>query len=64
MPLTSLFSLLGSMLRFRATIFNFDKFQKQVENYARENRIMKEYDLDITSLRIDHGDSLPQYQVK
>lgn len=52
------------MLRFRTTIFNFNKFQKQIEKYKRKNQFIMEYDLDIASLRIDYNDFLPQYQVK
>ncbi|VDP24825.1 unnamed protein product [Onchocerca flexuosa] len=52
------------MLRFRTTTLNFDKFQKQVDNYKQKNGIVKEYDLDIAILRTDHSDdSLPQYQI-
>uniref|UniRef100_A0A8R1TXB5 SEA domain-containing protein n=1 Tax=Onchocerca volvulus TaxID=6282 RepID=A0A8R1TXB5_ONCVO len=57
-------TIAGSMLRFRTTIFNFDKFQKQVDSYKQENEILKENDLDIAILRIDHDDdSMPQYQI-
>ncbi|EFO27401.1 hypothetical protein LOAG_01080 [Loa loa] len=62
-PIGHCCEICGSMLRFRATIFNFNKFQKQVENYKRENRIVRENDLEIASLRIDHSYSLPQYQI-
>uniref|UniRef100_A0A1I8EJE4 Protein amnionless n=1 Tax=Wuchereria bancrofti TaxID=6293 RepID=A0A1I8EJE4_WUCBA len=62
-PIGHCCEICGSMLRFRATLFNFDKFQKQVENYKKENRIVNKYELDIASLRIDHNDSLPQYQI-
>ncbi|KAK6108838.1 Amnionless family protein [Brugia pahangi] len=62
-PIGHCCEICGSMLRFRATLFNFDKFQKQVENYEKENRIVNKYELNIASLRIDHNDSLPHYQV-
>ncbi|MCP9264525.1 hypothetical protein DINM_022627 [Dirofilaria immitis] len=63
-PIGHCCDICGSMLRFRTTIFNFNKFQKQVENYKRENQIVKEHDLDIAILRIDHiDDILPQYQI-
>uniref|UniRef100_A0A915Q384 Protein amnionless n=1 Tax=Setaria digitata TaxID=48799 RepID=A0A915Q384_9BILA len=52
-----------SMLRFRATTFNFDKFRNKMENYKRENKVVKEYGLDIAILRVDYNDSVPQYQV-
>uniref|UniRef100_A0A0R3RJW7 Protein amnionless n=1 Tax=Elaeophora elaphi TaxID=1147741 RepID=A0A0R3RJW7_9BILA len=62
-PIGHCCEICGSMLRFRTTIFNFDKFQKQIENYERENQIVMEYDLDIASLRIDHNDPMPHYQI-
>ncbi|VBB31251.1 unnamed protein product [Acanthocheilonema viteae] len=61
-PIGHCCEICGSMLRFRATSFNFNKFRKQIENYEQRNRIIMEYDLDISSLRIDHNESLPQYQ--
>ncbi|CAG9536670.1 unnamed protein product [Cercopithifilaria johnstoni] len=62
-PIGHCCEICGSMLRFRTTVFNFNKFQNEVENYKRGNRIIMEYDLDIASLRIDHNDLLPQYQI-
>ncbi|VDM93958.1 unnamed protein product [Onchocerca ochengi] len=63
-PIGHCCEICGSMLRFRTTIFNFDKFQKQVDSYKQENEILKENDLDIAILRIDHDDdSMPQYQI-
>lgn len=51
------------MLRFRATAIDFEKFQKRIENYKQNNRMIEEYDLDIAVLRTDRNDLVPHYQV-
>ncbi|VDM42072.1 unnamed protein product [Toxocara canis] len=56
-------SICGSMITFRGTGINFDALSERLRRFQTESAFVHIFHLDVSLLRIDHDEIIPQYQI-